>query len=706
VTAGSEPRNRLAGSASPYLRAAADQPVAWWPWCADAFERARVEDKPILLDIGAAWCHWCHVMDRESYEDPAVAELVNRHFVAVKVDRDERPDVDARYQRAVQAMAGEGGWPLTVFLTPDGEAFYGGTYFPPEDRFGRPSFRRVLEAVADLYRTRRERVAEAAARLREALARDAEPEPADAAEPSPRWRDEALDAIARAFDVRYGGFGDAPKFPHPTAVDLALDAYVETRLDWVAEIVRKTLAGMAKGGIHDQLGGGFHRYATDARWIVPHFEKMAYDNSELLRTYARAYAVFGDPLYREVAEGIVRWVLEVMHDPAGGFYASQDADVGPDDDGSYWTWTVGEARAAIEDDLDFRIAQRAFDLYEEGEMRTAPDRNVLWVAREPAALAQEFGVPEGEVRERLARAKAQMKLARDRRPAPAVDRSLYAGWNAMMASACLEAWRYVRVEEARAAALRALHRVWAEAVDPARGVRHRLGDPSSPLWLEDHVQLAAACLDAFEVTQEAEHLERAGLCLDWAARHFWDEARGAFADVPADDGEPLGYLRHRWLPIEDQPTPAPNGVAALALARYAAFAGDEGARRRAERLVRTLGPRARRLGLFAATLIRAADAWLRPPAHAVVVGPAGAAEARALVDAALGVYRPRLHVRAAPPGAAPDAVWPKPLAPLLRASADGRARGYFCAGTACAPPADDPAAYRETVATFGLPRAR
>ncbi|HET7039749.1 MAG TPA: DUF255 domain-containing protein, partial [Gemmatimonadales bacterium] len=357
--------SRLADASSAYLRSAAHQPVDWHPWGDEAFDRARAEDKPILLDIGAVWCHWCHVMDRESYEDPAIAEALNRDWVCVKVDRDERPDVDARYQRAVQAVTGQGGWPLTGFLTPAGEVFYGGTYFPPDGKYGRPGFAAVLAELSRAYRQERDKVGQQAEMIRRHLE-----EHAHEARPGAPARDvvaRAVDAMARVFDFQYGGFGAAPKFPHPAALELLLVRWADAGLTWPREMVDRTLVAMARGGVYDQLGGGFHRYAVDQRWIVPHFEKMSYDNSELLRIYAHAAAslkvqagereggsageasagpparrsAFDEPpmLYRRTTEGIVAWVMTVLSDPAGGYFASQDADVGLDDDGDYFTWT-------------------------------------------------------------------------------------------------------------------------------------------------------------------------------------------------------------------------------------------------------------------------------------------------------------------------------------------------------------------------------
>ncbi|HEY9013762.1 MAG TPA: DUF255 domain-containing protein, partial [Gemmatimonadales bacterium] len=333
--------NRVATAASAYLQSAAHQPVHWYPWGEEAFAAARTGDKPILLDIGAVWCHWCHVMDGESYENPELAAYLNQHFVCIKVDRDERPDVDARYQRAVQTLTQQGGWPLTAFLTPDGEVFFGGTYFPPDGKYGRPGFHTVLASVLEVYRSRRDQVQAQAEAIRKVL--DEHLDESAAGEVSPALLEDAVAQMTRLFDPVNGGFGSQPKFPHPTAITLLLHWWHDQPSDQIRTIIDRTLQGMARGGVYDQLGGGFHRYSVDAQWVVPHFEKMSYDNSELLKAYLDAYALFGTEEYAEVARGIVRWVREVASDPAGGYAASQDADVGLDDDGDYFTWTRDEA---------------------------------------------------------------------------------------------------------------------------------------------------------------------------------------------------------------------------------------------------------------------------------------------------------------------------------------------------------------------------
>src|SRR5499427_9193696 len=356
--------NRLKDSESPYLRSAAHQPIDWYEWGEAAFAKAQREDKPMLLDIGAVWCHWCHVIDRESYENPVIAKIINEHFVPVKVDRDERPDVDSRYQAAISAISGQGGWPLTGFLMPDGKPFFGGTYFPPEDQFGRPGFRRVLLAVADSYKNKREDLVRAAESLADSVAQ-AEMFTGAHGKFDAEIIDSQVRSITQLFDIKNGGFGKAPKFPHCSAIDLILERYQQTKERHLLAMAETTLEKMARGGVYDQLAGGFHRYSVDEKWLVPHFEKMSYDNSELLRNYLHA-ATFTlseraeDPaatgwseypkfsFFQKVAKSIILWVNEVLSDQEnGGFYASQDADYSLDDDGDYFTWTLDEVRAVL-----------------------------------------------------------------------------------------------------------------------------------------------------------------------------------------------------------------------------------------------------------------------------------------------------------------------------------------------------------------------
>jgi len=657
--------NRLASESSAYLKSAAHQPVHWRPWGEEAFAAARAEDKPMLLDIGAVWCHWCHVMDGESYEDPAVAEILNRQFVCVKVDRDERPDVDARYQRAVQAITGQGGWPLTAFLTPEGEVFFGGTYFPPEEnRFGRPGFVSVLRQITDAYRGDRDKVAKNAAAIRQHVA-----ESLDEARPgevAPRLVEQAADQMARLFDIRYGGFGTAPKFPHSAACEFLLARWWDTRLDWPREVVEKTLAGMARGGIRDHVGGGFHRYAVDERWIVPHFEKMSYDNSELLRAYLSAFQALGTDLYREVATGIVDWVLEVLADPKrGAFFTSQDADVAFGDDGDYWTWTPDEARAAL-DAAEFAVVHSVFDVEDAGEMEHNPRKNVLWRRREPAA---------DDERLTLVRALGKLKAARDRRPAPAVDTTAYVSWNAMMAAAFLQAGAVLDRPPCNTLALAVLERIWTEAWREERGLAHVLGrETAGPHgMLDDNVQSAAAFLDAYESTGDERWLDRATRVMAWCATAHWDEGAGGYFDLARDRGG-AAYLGTRAKPVQDAPTPSPNGVAALVLARLWALTDKKEWRTQLDRQLAAFAGTAGDLALHGATLLRAVDWAVHPVTRIEVQGPVGPGPACDMHLLALRSYRPR-KVVVRRPGERPAAT--------------------VCVGTTCSLPVAAPAALAE-----------
>ena len=397
---------RLARAASPYLRSAVHQSVDWYEWGEEAFARARAEDKPILLDIGAVWCHWCHVIDRESYENPQLAAIINQLFIPVKVDRDERPDVDARYQAAISTLSGQGGWPLTGFLLPDGRPFFGGTYFPPEDAMGRPGFRRILEAVAAGFHNRRAEVEEAASRLAEAVAH-AETFAGGRGVFDSRVAVDQAESILNLFDSRNGGFGRAPKFPHPAAIDLLLECHQAGSGLRTLEVAAFTLEKMGSGGVYDQVAGGFHRYSVDERWCVPHFEKMSYDNSELLKNFLHGYQVAREPFFREIAEGIIDWTNAVLSDQSrGGFYASQDADQTLDDDGDYFTWTLDEVRAVLTPE-ESRVVELRYDVEPHGEMHHNPAKNVLWIARSIAEVTRTIGGRHGHGRGPADRWRAQ-----------------------------------------------------------------------------------------------------------------------------------------------------------------------------------------------------------------------------------------------------------------------------------------------------------
>src|SRR5580704_6362939 len=419
--------NSLARASSAYLRSAMHQPVQWHEWGEEAFALAQRENKPMLLDIGAVWCHWCHVMDRESYDDPEIAKIVNEHFVAMKVDRDERPDIDSRYQVAVSSISGQGGWPLTAFLTPGGKPFYGGTYFPPDDHYGRPSFRRVLLSIATAFREKHGDVTEQAQMVEHALAH-AEAFTGKSGHFSPAVIEAIVKSAVAAFDEKHGGFSHAPKFPHPSALDLLIEYYARTGDEQVRRVFVTTLEHMANGGMYDQLAGGFHRYSVDERWVVPHFEKMSYDNSELLKNYVHAYQAFREPECARVARETMTWVNEWLSDrERGGFYASQDADFSLEDDGDYFTWTRAEAAAVLTAE-ELAVAGAYYDIGEIGDMHHNPAKNVLHVRTTIQSVARSNQIDLDAAKERLAMAKAKLYAARLRRPTPFVDKTVYVAW--------------------------------------------------------------------------------------------------------------------------------------------------------------------------------------------------------------------------------------------------------------------------------------
>jgi uncharacterized protein YyaL (SSP411 family) len=673
------------------LRSAARQPIDWHEWGEEAFARARAEDKPILLDIGAVWCHWCHVIDRESYENPDIAAIINEHFVPVKVDRDERPDVDARYQSAISAISGQGGWPLTAFLTPDGRPFFGGTYFPPDDRMGRPGFKRILLAVADSFKNRREEINNAADALAEAVAKAETFSGARAAIDS-AVIEAQISSIAQLFDLRNGGFGRSPKFPHASAIDLLLERYQQTKQKHLLLMAETTLEKMARGGVYDQLAGGFHRYSVDERWLVPHFEKMSYDNSELLRNYVHAWQVTRNPFFRETAEGIIGWVNEVLSDQVrGGFYASQDADYSLDDDGDYFTWTLDELRAVLAPD-EARLVELHYDVEARGEMHHNPAKNILWIARHAGEIAKLLRLDEADVRLIIARAKGKMLDARRKRPTPFIDTSLYVAWNAMFISAYLDAARALggRIgNDCRSFALKTLDRLIAEGWDPSRGFRHRIGGPPLQGTLDDQVFPAIALLDAYETALDPRYFQLAVQAMDRTIARFGDSGGGGFFDRAAD-APPLGGLDVRRKPFQDSPTPGTNSVAAIALLRLEAYTGESRYREWAEKTLEAFAGIAPQYGLFAATYGLAAILHSRHPLQVVVTGNAADPLAQTLEGAAAGVFRlGKALLRLTPEQAAADNLPPalKQTLPNMNAAS---AQAFVCLGTSCLPPLADP----------------
>jgi uncharacterized protein len=674
---------RLADRSSSYLRSAAEQPIEWYPWGPEPFELARRTGRPILLDIGASWCHWCHVMDEGTYSDPEVARLLLQHFVAVKVDRDEHPEIDRRYQRQVGALTGEGGWPLTGFLTSEGEVFLGGTYFPPTDGHGRPGFRRVLKEVARLYREEPERIRENAHAIQSALTRMREARsPADLTLEA--FVEHVRGDLGSSFDPVNGGFGMAPKFPHPTAVSFLLwDAYA--RGDPAsAERAQETLLRMADGGLFDQVGGGFHRYSVDEGWHVPHFEKMGSDNAALLSAYVEGAARFADPRLEEVVRSTVGWVREVLADPRGGFGASQDADNAPGDDGGYFTWTRGEMKAAL-DPEEYRLVHRFFGVGTDGRMPHDPERNVLFRLL-PLAEAAEGVCPPDAASPTLARAVAKLRAVRSERPTPSVDRALYADINGRFIASLARAGSFLGDLTILADARRAADRFLEEAYRPGQGVAHRI-DPDGARGfglLEDQVAFASGLLELAGALAETKYLDPALRVLEVIDREFRGED-GLLRDVsPAlYDGPAVGGVTEPSYPLEDNPHLSANASAAISFLRAASLTNEERWEGKARALLPAMVRRIGGAGLFATGAALAAGLLATPAATIVIEGTGKDAEV--LLRAARRAWHPNVWVFAGHP--------PAPFSlpgELLGSAAAKEARALVCFGNACAPPVTDP----------------
>jgi uncharacterized protein YyaL (SSP411 family) len=713
--------NSLARASSAYLRSAMHQPVQWHEWSEDAFASARRENKPMLLDIGAVWCHWCHVMDRESYDDPEVAAIVNEHFIAVKVDRDERPDIDSRYQAAVSAVSGQGGWPLTAFLTPDGKPFYGGTYFPPSDGYGRPSFKRVLLSIANAYKEKNGDVMEQA-KLVESTIAQAESFAGRSGRVSASIITTIQESAFKMFDAQHGGFGQSPKFPHPSALDLLIGRYARTQDANLRNVIVTTLEHMANGGVYDQLAGGFHRYSVDERWVVPHFEKMCYDNSELLKNYVHAYQATGSEFMANVARDIIRWMDEWLSDrQRGGFYASQDADISMDDDGDYFTWTLDETRTVLTEE-EVQVAALHYDINEVGEMHHNPAKNVLYVRAPVDEIARRMSLNLERVKEILDSAKKKMYAARLQRQTPYLDKTVYVGWNSMCVSAYLEAAKVLNLGDARRFALRSLDRILAEAwkhqAHAGESTRATLAgsrllhvvaysDPNAPHrevagLLEDYAATALACLDAYEASAALSYFKFARDIADAMIAKFFDPVSGGFFDAaPVSDGESLGVLSTRRKPLQDSPTPAGNPMAAIVLLRLHDYTGDASYRDKAEQTLETFAEGVGQFGIFAATYGIAVSRFLENPVQVVVISASTVdAEGFGLAASANAAFAFNKTVIRLTANEAVAANLPPALAatlPNLPELQSEKAFAVVCSGFVCQPPIKDAEQLRRAV---------
>ena len=680
--------NRLAGETSPYLLQHADNPVDWSPWGPDALARAKLLDRPIFLSIGYAACHWCHVMERESFEDEATARYLNDHFVSIKVDREERPDLDQVYMAAVQAMTGGGGWPMSIFLTPAGRPFYGGTYFPDEPRHGMPSFRQVLEGVERAWREQRQEVEAAGGRLVQGLVEQSRLDAGDA-DPAPSLLQAAVAAIEASFDPANGGWGRAPKFPQPMTIEFLLRRHLATGDARPLAIARRSLDAMADGGIHDQLGGGFHRYSTDASWLVPHFEQMLYDNAQLARVYLHAWQVTGDARCRDVATGTLDYITRELTTDDGAFAASQDADT-DGEEGATFVWTAEEIRQVLGDGAP--LVEVAYGVTDSGNWE---GRTILSRVASVAELAGRFELTEAEVSQRLGDARRALLARRDGRHQPARDGKALAAWNGLGIAAFADAAVALAADDPasasryRTAAVRAasaivdgllapdgsLRRSWKDGRAVGRGV------------LEDHAHLAEGLLSLYEATFDERWFTTARALVDRILGRFADPD-GGFFDT-SDDHE---RLVTRPKDVQDNAVPSGNAVAAEVLLRVHAWTGESTYRAAAERALRTVVPYVARYATGFARWLSAMDLSLAAVQEVAIVGRVDDPETLALLGEVRRGYRPNqvIALTADPTGSA---------VPLLdgRVAIGGRPSAYLCRGFVCGMPATDPGTLRRQI---------
>jgi uncharacterized protein YyaL (SSP411 family) len=587
--------NRLAQEKSAYLRHAAQQKIDWHPWSEEAFEKAQREDKPVFLSSGAIWCHWCHVMAKESFEDVEVAELLNERYVAIKLDRDERPDVDRRYQQAVTAMGVNGGWPLSVFLTPEKSPFYGGTYFPVTDSFGKPGFKTLLKAMSEFYKTRKDEVYENSRKFHDFLKQQS-PKKGKVSE---MLVGEAIKSIMRGFDKTHGGFGKSPKFPMSGAIEFLLSQYFFKKDQTIEYALKKTLIAMASGGFYDQLGGGFHRYSTDEAWTVPHFEKMAEDNAWLLRNYADAYSLFNDDFFKRIAENIIFFTRTELSRPDGGFYASMDADVTPDDEGGYFTWTDDEVRSTLTAD-EYAVFSLYF-MHTKNTMHHNDNKFVLSVSMGVNDIGQRLKIDADNVKNRLESGRLKLLGARNKRQKPFVDTALYTSLNGMMIAAYLKAYRALGDEGLKEFALNSLERILQINVEDGK-LLHSQGVKAH---LEDYIYIIDALISTYEVSANSEYLALAEGFMETCLDRFWDNEGGGFFDT---EEEVVGL---RLKGIEDVPRPSANALAVIVLLKLAALFNKEGYRQYAEKSLNTFSTDAQLMEIHGAYFFCGLDALYR-----------------------------------------------------------------------------------------------
>lgn len=681
--------NRLIDETSPYLLQHAHNPVEWYPWGEEALARARVEDKPVHLSIGYSACHWCHVLAHESFENEATAELLNENFINIKVDREERPDLDAIYMNAVQMMTGSGGWPLTIFMTPDGRPFYGGTYFPPVDRYGMPAFPRLLVAIADAYQTRRSELDHSAGELVGQLER-LDKIGRQEGELEIAILDEAASQLQRSLDPKYGGFGGKPKFPPSMTLTFLLRHYRRTREEGALRGVELTLEKMARGGIYDQLGGGFHRYSVDEKWLVPHFEKMLYDNALLSRVYLDAFLATGNPFYRQIATETLDFVRREMTGPEGGFYSSQDAD-SEGEEGKFFVWTPREVAALLGEE-DARLFCRYYDVSEAGNFEGG---SILHVDEELAPIAKLMGVTKERLTEAVERGRSVLFTAREQRSKPQRDEKMLTGWNALMLRSFAEAARVLGRSDYLEVAVRNADFLLTHLRRDGRLLRtYKDGESKLNGYLEDYAYLIDGLLALYEATFDQRWFVEARALAERMIEGFWDAEDGGFFFTSSDHEQ----LITRTKDFYDNAIPSGNSVAAHVLLRLSLFTGEERYRRLAEEILRLLKNVLLRAPSAFGHLLCGLDLFLAAACEIAIVGDPAAEETKALLAEVFGSYLPNKVVALAAPGDLRQEI------KLLenRNQIDGHATAYVCRNFYCEAPVTTPERLKDILRDKGI----
>jgi uncharacterized protein YyaL (SSP411 family) len=678
MTSQQEHANRLLQETSPYLRQHAHNPVDWYPWGPEALDRARQLDRSIFLSIGYSACHWCHVMERESFEDAEIARILNEHFVSIKVDREERPDLDHIYMTAVQMLTGQGGWPMSMFLTPDLKPFYGGTYFPPDDRYGRPSFRRVLLSIVDAWQSRRDEITRSSSQITEHL-QDASRVRPGGAELGPQVLQTAVGQLARVFDSVHGGIGSAPKFPHPMELRLLLRAWKRFEDEDALRMAHLTLDRMAMGGIYDHLGGGFHRYSTDERWLVPHFEKMLYDNALLTQAYLEAYQATKSSLYRRVAEETLAYVRREMTSPEGAFYSTQDAD-SEGVEGRFFVWSQAEMEQVLGKERA-EVFTYVFDVTPEGNWE---GHNILHRAKTDEQDARLLRISDEELERVLKESQELLFTVRSRRVPPGRDEKVLTAWNGLMIAAFSQAGQVLDNPEYTATAARAadfvLRTMRAENGRLRRTYAVGQGARLNA-YLEDYAYLADALVTLYEADFDVRWIEAALALLEVMLAEFWDTTEGGFFYT----GQSHETLIARTKDPQDSSVPSGNAMAAMALLRLAKLTGRTDLQERAEATLRLYSGLLTTSPLAAGQMLQALDYWLGPVREFVVVGALDEEETRRVLRAIRSPFLPHKVVAAKAPGT--DVARAEAVLPLLAGKeARGTVTTYICQEFACGEP--------------------